>query len=923
MFRAKLYIGIVASLLAVAQANATDAISYHITKSHFFKQTSASAPVSGRLTDFQPWHAAAMVVPTSASSVYNASVMVAGKSDTQEWMDRDAGNLVFSKGFMTQADMDGSVPNTAYTISMSTKSEGIRSCNLTISGGSYPSAPWITNYSATQAINPISDFTLKWTPFAGGTANDTIMVMVVDQSGNDIFHTPWLGQPGALNGTNRSAVIPAGKLTANKTYYAGVYFGKVVNRNTTSYPGVIGFAAFVAATEVQIQTSSPVPVANITRQPANQSGSIGGSATFSVAATSSGALSYQWRKDGIDLVGQTNSTLVLNNITPPQAGSYCVVVSNSGGSVTSTSATLTVIPSGPLPQITTQPVGARAIVGSTTTLSVTAVSSNGPVTYQWKTNTTPILGATNATYRITKAQLADSASYTVSVKNWGGSVESAPATVYIVNELTKPTLTITNAPPGGRVFTSSLRVGGKASDHSGIACVYWRLGNGPEALATGTTDWSCWAYLAPGTNVFRVRTIDLWGNETVATKTFFYVITAPITLHTTGSGSIAAPATNLEVGKVYSIKATPAPGNAFLNWSTPLYSTNPTMSFVMRQGLDFTANFVTNLMPNFQGIYNGMFYQPYNPTSQGSGLFTLKLLADGSFTLTVNMASGKYSTTGKFNPIGSAQVSIPRKGLTTLTAMLSLDLRGGTESIQGEIVDQTWSASLYGDRAVYSTKNPAPTAGKYTLAFPPSPLWGPAGTGYATVSIDPAGKVSVAGYLTEGTPISCGSSVSKYGHWPLLVPLPGNGVLLSCVAFTNYQTGNNLFTWINPVHSAYFQNGFTDQAQLTWSRFVTPTNAPVLKYSEALITWKGGNLPHPVTNWITLGTTGTIDLHGATNATVKLNLTSGTIQGTLWHPALNKSVPFNGVILKDEATATGYFLGTNQTGAFSLSPKAP
>jgi hypothetical protein len=71
-------------------------------------------------------------------------------------------------------------------------------------------------------------------------------------------------------------------------------------------------------------------------------------AAFTVTA-SGNSLSYQWRKDGTNLPGATASTYALAAAQLTNAGSYRVVVTNSFGSVTSGVATLTVIPTVPLP----------------------------------------------------------------------------------------------------------------------------------------------------------------------------------------------------------------------------------------------------------------------------------------------------------------------------------------------------------------------------------------------------------------------------------------------------------------------------------------------------------------------------------------------------------------------------------------------
>jgi hypothetical protein len=68
----------------------------------------------------------------------------------------------------------------------------------------------------------------------------------------------------------------------------------------------------------------------------------GSKARFAFLATGTGPLAQQWRKDGADLVDETNQTLMLNSVMLSDAGGYDVVVTNIAGSATSQVATLTV-----------------------------------------------------------------------------------------------------------------------------------------------------------------------------------------------------------------------------------------------------------------------------------------------------------------------------------------------------------------------------------------------------------------------------------------------------------------------------------------------------------------------------------------------------------------------------------------------------
>jgi hypothetical protein len=90
--------------------------------------------------------------------------------------------------------------------------------------------------------------------------------------------------------------------------------------------------------------SSPAPVAaSITVQPMNQIVIVGRPATFSVTATGTGPLSYQWQTGGASIAGATQSSYSTAPTAAGDTGSgYQVVVSNAGGSVTSNTATLTV-----------------------------------------------------------------------------------------------------------------------------------------------------------------------------------------------------------------------------------------------------------------------------------------------------------------------------------------------------------------------------------------------------------------------------------------------------------------------------------------------------------------------------------------------------------------------------------------------------
>jgi len=80
----------------------------------------------------------------------------------------------------------------------------------------------------------------------------------------------------------------------------------------------------------------------ITAQPSSLFALAGATVKFSVTATGGLPLSYQWKFNNQTITNATSSSLTLSNVTAANVGSYTVVVTNSGGTATSSAATLTI-----------------------------------------------------------------------------------------------------------------------------------------------------------------------------------------------------------------------------------------------------------------------------------------------------------------------------------------------------------------------------------------------------------------------------------------------------------------------------------------------------------------------------------------------------------------------------------------------------
>ena len=197
----------------------------------------------------------------------------------------------------------------------------------------------------------------------------------------------------------------------------------------------------VTSSTVTLTVNANVVAPAITQQPANQAVSAGQTATFSVTATGTAPLTYQWQKGTTNIGGATSSSYTTPATTAADNNTqYKVVVSNSAGNATSNAATLTVNSTPVAPTITLQPADKTVTAGQTATFSVTATGT-APLSYQWQKGTTNINGATSSSYTTPATTGADNGStFRVVVSNSIGSVTSFSATL-TVNAPVGPSIT--------------------------------------------------------------------------------------------------------------------------------------------------------------------------------------------------------------------------------------------------------------------------------------------------------------------------------------------------------------------------------------------------------------------------------------------------------------------------------------------------
>ena len=148
----------------------------------------------------------------------------------------------------------------------------------------------------------------------------------------------------------------------------------------------------------------------------------GASAQFNVEATGKG-LSYQWRKDGKKIDNATGVQFVLPAVTSTEIGAYDVIVTNSCGLTTTSSAGQ--LKTQEAVTITSHPRDTSIQANLSIAFSVAATGSG--IRYQWQKNGLPRATDTLPTLILSNVKLSDSGKYSCIVKNSCGQIESSSA----------------------------------------------------------------------------------------------------------------------------------------------------------------------------------------------------------------------------------------------------------------------------------------------------------------------------------------------------------------------------------------------------------------------------------------------------------------------------------------------------------------
>ena len=280
-------------------------------------------------------------------------------------------------------------------------------------------------------------------------------------SGTGPFFYQWYYNQTPLYGTNGATLTLVDVQAANE----GLYHVVIENAAGTVTSG---------NTLVRVVPAKPV----ITAAPASLTVPTATNVIWSVTATGTEPLTYQWLFNGNPLPWAKSAQLIITNAQAQNAGNYQVRVVNAAGSAGSAVARLTVKASAPY--FAVQPTPVVVLAGASTNLTSVATGSN-PIKYQWYFNGRALANQTKPGLGLPAVKPAAAGQYYVVAENALGKTMSAVVPVGVVQP---PSL---SAFPANQVATvgASVTLAVSATGSGGLSYA-WQLNGVPLAVTNAT-----------------------------------------------------------------------------------------------------------------------------------------------------------------------------------------------------------------------------------------------------------------------------------------------------------------------------------------------------------------------------------------------------------------------------------------------------
>lgn len=307
-----------------------------------------------------------------------------------------------------------------YQLEASNRENRVRSRVARLSVASASTPPVI---AAPRILTPPAGLTVT----AGNSAT-----FAVGAAGTEPLAWQWFKDDQPIDGATASALTLGSVSAAQAGRYA------VLVRNAG---GSVRTADVVLVVRPADADPGPPQAPVIVTQPTGLAITVGQGATLAVAATGSGPLRFQWRRNGVPIAGANGPILTVALAGVNDAGQYSVLVGNAAGETTSADAGLVVTPAPGAPAITTPPADRSVVVGQTASFSSAVSGSPAPLCL-WLRNGIVIAGATDCSgYTTPPLGLADAGVvYNLFVYSPGGYAFAGGALVNVTPAVA-PTIT--------------------------------------------------------------------------------------------------------------------------------------------------------------------------------------------------------------------------------------------------------------------------------------------------------------------------------------------------------------------------------------------------------------------------------------------------------------------------------------------------
>jgi hypothetical protein len=346
------------------------------------------------------------------------------------------------------------------------------------------------------------------------------------------------------------------------------------------------------------------------------------------------------------------------------------------------------------------------------------------------------------------------------------------------------------------------------------------------------------------------------------------------------------------------------------SYLSPYYEA-PTLGYPGAVWYDSSEIPAANAFALASGNYNGLFYDTKGVSRDSAGKISVKVLKDKSYSGSVLIDGQSYPLIGKFDDLGATAKIVSRAGLGSLVVSMQLDLFGA-QQIHGTVKTGNWTASLFADR---QTSDAADYKGSYTANISAGRT-GPEGSGYGTITVNSAGKVTFAGKLADDTPITLSTTLSKSGFAPIYYNASGE-FLMAWIQF-NADAPSNLsggdIVWIKPARrsSPTYPSGFTNEVSSMMG-----LNVPAVPGSRQVYL-AGGGLDS-ADNSAQIGAKNKV-LSKSANLTALTISTNGVFTGSA--KISGKTISFKGALLNGSG-GEGYFMNGKASGKVKLDNSAP